>query len=158
MDKIAPCLWFDTQALEAAKFYVSVFKKGSRIDRVAYYTPGSRRPAGQVLIVEFTLAGRAFQALNGGPEFKFTEAVSLSVPCKTQKEIDYYWKALIAGGGKPVQCGWLKDKYGLSWQIYPTAVSDAISGKDKAKATRVMNEVMKMVKPDLKAIEKAAKG
>jgi predicted 3-demethylubiquinone-9 3-methyltransferase (glyoxalase superfamily) len=158
MEKIAPCLWFDTQALEAAKFYVSVFKKGSKIGRISHYTPGSHRPAGSVLLVEFTLAGRDFQALNGGPEFPFTEAVSLSIPCKTQKEIDYFWKALTAGGGQPVQCGWLKDKYGLSWQIYPTIVSDAISGKDKAKAARVMNEVMKMVKPDLKAIQKAAKG
>ncbi len=158
MDRISTCLWFDTQALEAAKFYVSVFKKGSKIDRIARYTPGSRRPAGEVLLVEFTLAGRRFQALNGGPEFPFTEAVSLSVRCRTQKEIDYYWKALTAGGGKSVQCGWLKDKYGLSWQIYPEFVSKVLSGKDKAKATRVMGEVMRMVKPDLKAIEKAAKG
>lgn len=158
MDTISPCLWFDKNGLEAAKFYVSVFKKGSKIDRVSYYAAGSHMPEGEVAMVEFTLAGRSYLALNGGPTFKFTEAVSLSVDAKDQKEVDYYWKALTAGGGTPVQCGWLKDKYGLSWQIVPSIVPETIGGKDRAKADRVMRAVWAYVKPDVKALEKAAKG
>lgn len=158
MDKISPCLWFDKNALEAAKFYVSVFKKNSRIVRVSYYAEGSHMKAGEVAVVEFTLAGRTYLGLNGGPMFKFTEAVSMSVDCKDQKEVDYFWKALTARGGKPVQCGWLRDRYGMPWQIVPSIVYKTCGGKDRAKADRVMRAVWGMVKPDVKALEKAAKG
>lgn len=158
MDKISPCLWFDKNALEAAKFYVSVFKTDSRIVRVSYYPSGSHMPEGEVAVVEFTLRGRTYLGLNGGPTFKFSEAVSMSVDCKDQKEVDYFWKALTAGGGTPVQCGWLKDRYGLSWQIVPEIVYKTCGGKDRAKAGRVMRAVWAYVKPDVKALEKAAEG
>lgn len=158
MSKIAPCLWFDGNAEEAAKFYVSLLPD-SRIDKImrapADYPGGS---AGTVLTIDFTLAGQQFMGLNGGPEFKFTEAVSFTIYCEDQAEVDRYWDALIAGGGAPVQCGWLKDRYGLSWQITPTILPKLMADPDPAKARRVMEAMMKMVKIDVAAIEAAYEG
>ena len=119
MPKISPFLWFDTQAEEAAKFYVSVFP-GSKITKVSHYGEGGPGPKGSVMVVEFVLDGQTVLALNGGPQFKFSEAISLNVECKDQAEVDRYWKALTAGGGEEGPCGWLKDKFGLSWQVNPT--------------------------------------
>lgn len=155
MQKITPFLWFSDNAEEAAKFYVSVFKKKAKIGKIARYTEGTPGPAGSVMTVEFKLFGQDFIALNGGPLFKFTEAISFVVNCATQREVDTYWKKLSAGG-KQVQCGWLKDKYGLSWQIVPTVLSELASSKDRAKATRVMEAMMKMVKLDIKKLKQAA--
>ena len=155
MQKITPFLWFNDNALEAAKFYASVFKQ-AKIGKVAYYGEGMPGPAGSVMTVEFKLFGQDFIALNGGPVFKFTEAISLVVNCKTQREIDYYWKKLSAGG-KEVQCGWLQDKYGLSWQIVPTVLMELAASKDRAKAGRVLQAMMGMVKFDIKGLKDAAK-
>ena len=152
--RIKPFLWFDGQAEEAAKFYTSIFKQ-SKIGAISRYPEGSPGPAGQVMTVEFEIEGEPFIALNGGPNFKFTEAVSFLVGCKDQKEIDYYWDALLAGGGKPVQCGWLKDKFGLSWQVAPNNFEKLYS-KPKT-APRVMQAMMKMVKLDMRKLEEAAK-
>ncbi|MDH4323727.1 MAG: VOC family protein [Betaproteobacteria bacterium] len=152
--KIKPFLWFDTEAEEAAKFYTSVFRN-SKMGPVTRYPEGGPRPAGMVMTAEFELEGLSFVALNGGPEFKFTEAVSFAVGCEDQKEIDDYWEKLIAGGGKPVQCGWLKDRFGLSWQIVPKAWDTYYT--DPKRAARVMQVMMKMVKLDLAALEAAAK-
>ena len=121
MSKITPFLWFNDNAEQAAKFYVSVFKKG-KVGAISRYSEGGPAPAGSVMTVEFKLLGQDFVGLNGGPVFKFTEAISFVVSCQTQREVDYYWKKLTSGGGKPVQCGWLKDKYGMCWQIVPTAL------------------------------------
>src|SRR5882762_806174 len=160
MQKITPFLWFDNKAEEAVKFYTSIFKN-SKIGKVARYDKAGEkaagRPAGSVMTVEFEIEGQRFIALNGGPLFKFTEAVSFVVNCKTQKEVDYYWKKLSAGG-KEVQCGWLKDKYGLSWQIVPTVLAELLSDKDAAKSQRVMQAMLKMVKLDIKGLQQAAKG
>jgi len=156
-NKLTPFLWFDSQAEEAARFYCSIFKK-SKIGRIARYPEGSPGPAGSVMTVEFKLEGQDYVALNGGPHFKFTEAVSLVINCKDQKEVDYYWDKLLAGGGKPSQCGWLKDKYGFSWQVVPTAMLALWTGKDKAKAQRAMQAMLGMVKLDLAAIQRAARG
>jgi len=160
MQKIIPFLWFDDQAEAAVKFYTSIFKN-SKIGKTARYDKAgekvSGRPAGSVMTVEFQLEGQKFVALNGGPIFKFTEAVSFVVNCKTQAEVDYYWKKLSAGG-KEVQCGWLKDKYGLSWQIVPTVLGELLSSKDAAKSQRVMEAMLKMVKLDIKKLQQAAKG
>ena len=153
MQKITPCLWFDTQAEEAARFYVSVFKD-SRIGRIARYGEGGPMPKGTVLTVSFRLDGQEFLALNGGPVFKFTEAVSLIVNCRTQKEVDRMWTKLSQGGSE-VQCGWLKDKYGLSWQIVPTALAKMIADPDPARSDRVMQAVLRMKKLDLKALNEA---
>ena len=152
--KIKPFLWFDDQAEAAAKFYTSVFRN-SKMGPVTRYPEGGPRPAGMTMTVEFELEGQSFVALNGGPEFKFTEAVSFSVGCEDQAEIDYYWEKLTADGGKPVACGWLKDKFGLSWQIVPKAW-DAYY-KDPERAARVMQAMMKMVKLDIRALEEAAR-
>jgi predicted 3-demethylubiquinone-9 3-methyltransferase (glyoxalase superfamily) len=157
MNKISPCLWFDTNAEEAANFYVSIFPD-SKINRILRHGDAGPGPKGSVLMVEFTLAGQTYQALNGGPQFKFTEAISLSVDCKDQAEVDKYWDALMKNGGKPVQCSWLKDKYGLSWQIVPRALPALLNDPDPAKAARAMQAMMKMVKIDVAEIEKAAKG
>jgi len=158
--RITPFLWFDDQAEQAAKFYVSIFKN-SKVGKIARYdkagAKASGRPAGTVMTVEFKLDGLEFVALNGGPIFPFTEAISLVVNCKTQAEVDYYWKKLSAGG-KEVQCGWLKDKYGVSWQIVPTVLGELASGKDSAKAHRVMEAMLKMVKLDIKKLKAAATG
>jgi predicted 3-demethylubiquinone-9 3-methyltransferase (glyoxalase superfamily) len=156
MSKITPCLWFDGQAEEAARFYTSLLPD-SRIDAVVRapvdYPAGS---AGSVLTVEFTLAGQQFIGLNGGPEFRFTEAISFTINCEDQAEVDRYWDALIADGGAPVQCGWLRDRYGLSWQIVPTILPRLLADPDREKAGRVMQAMMGMIKLDIAALEKAA--
>lgn len=160
MQRITPFLWFDHQAEAAARFYVSIFKNSkigsiSRYDEAGAKTTG--RPPGSVMTVAFRLDGQEFVALNGGPVFPFTEAISLVVNCTTQAEVDRYWRKLSAGG-KEVQCGWLKDKYGLSWQIVPTILGELLSGKDAAKAQRVMQAMLQMVKLDIKKLKQAAKG
>ena len=160
MQRITPFLWFDDQAEEAAKFYVSIFKN-SKVGRIARYDEAgakvSGRPAGSVMTVDFKLDGQEFVALNGGPSFPFTEAVSFVVNCKTQAEVDYYWKKLSAGG-KKMQCGWLRDKFGVSWQVVPTALGELLSSKDAAKSQRVMEAMLKMVKLDIKTLKQAARG
>ena len=156
MQKIIPFLWFDHQAEEAVKFYTSIFKH-SRIGKIARYGEGSPGPIKTVMTVEFQLAGQDFIALNGGPQFKFTEAISLVVSCKTQAEVDHYWKRLSAGG-QEVQCGWLKDKYGLSWQIVPAVLGKLLSGKDAARSQRVMQAMLKMVKLNIRKLKDAYAG
>jgi predicted 3-demethylubiquinone-9 3-methyltransferase (glyoxalase superfamily) len=157
--KITPFLWFDDKAEEAAKFYTSIFKN-SKVGKITRYDEESAgptgRPAGSVMTVEFQLEGQDFIALNGGPHFKFTEAISFVVSCKTQAEVDYYWNKLTADGGKEVQCGWLKDKYGLSWQVVPTILPELLSDKDAAKSQRVMEAMLQMVKLDIKKLKQAA--
>jgi predicted 3-demethylubiquinone-9 3-methyltransferase (glyoxalase superfamily) len=158
--KIAPCLWFDTQAEDAAKFYVSIFKN-SRIKEVRRYGKAGRevhgKEPGSVMVVAFEIDGQAFTALNGGPQFKFDEAVSFQVYCETQDEIDYFWKQLSAGG-REGSCGWLKDKYGLSWQIVPAALPQMMTDADGARTDRIMNAVLKMKKFDLAALQRAFAG
>jgi len=160
MQKITPFLWFDHQAEEAVKFYTSIFKN-SRIGKIARYGEEAEkiagRPKGSVMTVEFQLEGQEFVALNGGPHFKFTEAISFVVNCQTQEEVDYYWEKL-SEGGKEVQCGWLKDKYGLSWQIVPTVLGELLSDEDAAKSQRVMQAMLKMVKLDIKKLQDAYAG
>jgi predicted 3-demethylubiquinone-9 3-methyltransferase (glyoxalase superfamily) len=152
--RITPMLWFDTQAEEAAKFYTSIFPN-SKIGHVARYGDSGPGAKGSVMVVEFELDGQAFTGLNGGPRFPFTEAISLVVNCSGQKEVDYYWDKLTADGGKPVQCGWLKDKYGLSWQVVPVEAIAMLSDADPARSNRAMAAVMKMVKIDLATIQQA---
>lgn len=159
MQKITPFLWFDTQAEEAANFYASVFKN-SKIVSVARYgdeaAKASGRPEGSAMTVAFELEGQKFVALNGGPHFKFTEAVSFVVNCQTQKEVDHYWEKLSAGGDeKAQQCGWLKDKYGLSWQIVPTVLVEMLQDKNPEKSERVMQALLKMKKLDIKTLQQA---
>ena len=159
LSKIAPCLWFDDQAETAAKFYTSVFDD-SAITRITQFGEAGfeihGRPAGTVMTVDFRLAGQSFTALNGGPLFKFSEAVSLMINCTTQPEIDHYWNALGAGGDPSAQqCGWLKDRFGLSWQVVPTILDDLMSGPDRERAGRVMNAMLKMKKLDIAALERA---
>ncbi len=157
MKRITPCLWFDTQAEEAASFYTSIFKD-SKIKHIARYGDSaandSGRPKGSVMTVLFELAGQEFMALNGGPMFKFTEAVSFMVMCENQDEVDRYWQALLQGGEES-QCGWLKDKFGLSWQVVPTAVNDMMRDKDPVRAERVMKAILGMRKIDLAELEAA---
>jgi predicted 3-demethylubiquinone-9 3-methyltransferase (glyoxalase superfamily) len=155
--KISTCLWFNTEAEEAAKFYTSLFEN-SRVTGLSRYGKGARMPEGTVLVVTFELAGTEFMALNGGPLFPFTEASSLVVRCDSQAEIDRLWNALTAEGGKEVQCGWLKDRYGLSWQIIPTRIRDMMQDTDQAKIDRVMAAVLTMVKIDLAKLEAAYRG
>src|ERR1041385_5258824 len=157
MQKINPFLWFDKEAEEAARFYTSIFKN-SKIGTVARYGEAGADVSGQskgtIMTVDFRLNGQEFIALNGRPIFKFTEAISFVVNCKTQKEVDYYWEKLSKGGKKKAQqCGWLKDKYGLSWQIVPTALSRMLQDKDTTKSERVMSAVLQMKKLDLKALK-----
>jgi len=152
--KITTFLWFDGNAEEAANFYVSIFKN-SRILNIARYGDAGPGPKGSVMIVNFELDGQEFTALNGGPNFKFTEAISLLVHCQTQEEVDYYWEKLSAGG-QEVECGWLKDKYGLSWQITPDILLKLIQDKDPAKSQRVMKAMMQMKKIEIKPLEEAA--
>ena len=155
MQKITPCLWFDGNAEEAVKFYTSVFKN-SRVVNITRCGEAGPWPKGTVLVMYFQLEGQDFIALNGGKQdWKFNDAISFVVQCEKQKEIDYYWEKLLAGGGKPVQCGWLKDKYGLSWQVVPVEMDKIFAGKDKAKAQRAMQAMLKMVKLDIKALENA---
>jgi predicted 3-demethylubiquinone-9 3-methyltransferase (glyoxalase superfamily) len=154
MQKITPFLWFNNNAEEAANFYVSIFKN-SKIVSVARYGDAGPGPKGSVMLVHFELEGQSFFALNGGPHYSLTPAISLYVDCKTQAEVDELWQKLTAGGGAPVQCGWLTDKYGLSWQIIPSALTAMIQDKDPVKVNRVMEAMMKMVKIDIKALEEA---
>jgi len=154
--KITPFLWFDDKAEEAANFYVSLFKN-SKIDTVSRYGDAGPGPKGAVMTVAFQLNGQKFTALNGGPLFKFTEAISLFVNCESQQEVDELWEKLSAGGQKS-RCGWLKDKYGLSWQIIPSALGKLMSDPDREKAGRVMKAMLQMDKIDIAALEKAAAG
>ncbi|MEV6959945.1 VOC family protein [Streptomyces sp. NPDC051207] len=151
------CLWFDDQAEEAAHFYVSLFKN-SRVDGVTHYSEGGPRPAGTVMTVEFTANGQRFVALNGGPQFTFTEAVSFQILCDNQEEVDFYWDKLTENGGEPGPCGWLKDRYGLSWQVVPTRLMEMIGGQDAEKAGRVTRVMMSMGKIDIAELEKAYAG
>jgi predicted 3-demethylubiquinone-9 3-methyltransferase (glyoxalase superfamily) len=161
MQKITPFLWFDHQAEEAAKFYTSVFKnskvgKSTRYGEAAEKAAG--RQAGSVMTVEFELEGQKFTALNGGPVFKFNESISFVVNCETQEEVDYLWEKLTADGGKDVECGWLRDKYGLSWQIVPTVLIEMLQDKDHEKAERVMKAMLQMQKIDIKTLKEAYAG
>ena len=155
--KVSTCLWFNTEAEDAAKFYVSLFDK-SRITALSRYGKGAPMPEGTVLTVVFELAGTEFMALNGGPHFKFTEASSMVVLCDTQAEIDRLWGALLAGGGREQQCGWLKDRYGLPWQIVPARLRDLMKDPDQANTDRVMAALLSMVKLDIAKLEAAYKG
>lgn len=162
MDRIVPCLWFDHQAEDAATFYVSVFKN-SKITKISRYPKAGfeahHRPAGSVMTVEFELDGQRFTALNGGPAFTFNEAVSLQIMCDTQQDVDYYWDKLSKGGDpKAQQCGWVKDKYGLSWQVVPRIMSELFAYHESAKAQRVMETMLRMKKLDIAELERAAAG
>ena len=153
MQKITPFLWFDTQAEEAARHYVSIFKN-SKIVGVTRYGEAGPGPRGSVMTVTFSLGGQEFIALNGGPHFKFTEAISLSVDCKTQEEVDELWRRL-SEGGEEGQCGWLKDRYGLSWQINPTILGEMLADPDPKKAKRVMEAMLEMKKIDIARLKQA---
>jgi len=153
MQKITPFLWFDDKAEEAANFYVSIFKN-SKIVNIARYGEAGPGPAGTVMTVTFQLEGQEFIALNGGPQFKFTEAISFSVDCKTQEEVDELWEKLAAGGEEG-PCGWLKDKYGLSWQINPTVLGEMLSDPDPEKSQRVMKAMLQMKKIDIEGLKQA---
>jgi predicted 3-demethylubiquinone-9 3-methyltransferase (glyoxalase superfamily) len=153
MQKITPFLWFDHQAEEAAGFYASIFPN-SKIVKIVRYGKAGPGPPGSAMTVEFQLEGQTFVALNGGPHFKFTEAISFVVNCQTQDEVDAYWEKLSAGGGD-AQCGWLKDKFGLSWQIVPTVLSQLLSDPDPQKSQRVMKVLMTMKKLDIRALKQA---
>ncbi len=157
MPKITPFLWFDKQAEEAANHYISIFKN-SKIVNVARYGDGGPGPKGSVMTIAFQLDGQDFVALNGGPQFKFDEAISFVVNCETQQEIDDYWSKLLAGGGRPSQCGWLKDKFGLSWQIVPTALGKLLQDKDPQKSRRVMEAMLQMQKIDIARLKQAHEG
>ncbi len=154
MQNITPFLWFDRQAEQAAKFYTSVFKDSKVLD-IARYSVASYGKAGSVMTVRFRILGQEFTALNGGPVFKFTPAISFVVHCRSQREVDYYWRRLSAGG-KKVQCGWLEDKFGVSWQVVPDMLIALITSRDTAKAERVTRAMMKMVKLDIKRLRRAA--
>jgi predicted 3-demethylubiquinone-9 3-methyltransferase (glyoxalase superfamily) len=153
MPRITPFLWFDDNLEEAMTFYTSIFKK-SKVSQVRRYGDAGPGPKGSVMTATFELEGQKFYGLNGGPLFKFTEAISFFVSCKTQREVDDYWTKLSAGG-KPSQCGWLKDKFGLSWQIIPDALGKMLGDKDPAKAQRVMKAMLQMTKIDIAGLEKA---
>ena len=154
MQKITPCLWFDTQGEQAAKFYTTVFSN-SRIVDIARYGAAGPRPEGTVMTVTFELDGQRFVALNGGPEFTFNEAISFQVSCETQKEVDHFWGKL-SEGGQEGPCGWLKDRYGVSWQIVPTALVELLSDPDPAKSQAAMKAMLGMHKIDIDAIRRAA--
>jgi predicted 3-demethylubiquinone-9 3-methyltransferase (glyoxalase superfamily) len=159
--QITPCLWYDDQAEQAAEFYCSVFQN-SAITHISRYPEAGqdihKKPPGSVMVVAFELDGQPFTALNGGPIFKFDEAVSFQIMCETQDEIDYYWSRLTGGGGQEGPCGWLKDQFGLSWQVVPSAIPKMMSDPDRAKSARVMNAFMKMKKLDIAALERAYTG
>lgn len=157
MPKITPFLWFDTQAEEAANFYCSIFPH-SKIGKIARYGKGGPGPEGSVMTVAFSLDGLEFNALNAGPIFKFNEAVSFVIPCKTQDEIDHYWSKLTANGGAESQCGWLKDKFGLSWQVIPANMGELMSDPDPEKSGRAMQALLKMKKLDIATLERARSG
>jgi len=162
LQTITPCLWFDTQAEEAAKFYTGIFKN-SRVASVSRYGEAGReihgKPPGTVMVVAFELDGQTFTALNGGPMFKFNEAISFQVYCDSQEEVDYYWEKLSAGGDKNAQqCGWLKDKYGASWQVVPRVLVEMMSDPDPAKSGRAMTAMLPMKKLDIAALKRAYAG
>jgi predicted 3-demethylubiquinone-9 3-methyltransferase (glyoxalase superfamily) len=159
---ITPCLWFDSQAEDAARFYTGIFKN-SKIGKISRYTEAGRdvhgQPAGKVLTVEFELNGQPFTALNGGPHFKFNEAISFQIMCRDQEEVDYYWNKLGQGGDPNAQqCGWLKDKYGLSWQVVPTVLVELLGNPDREKSGRAMEAMLKMKKLDIVELERAFEG
>src|SRR3954469_3439697 len=155
--RITPFLWFDSQAEEAANFYCSIFKD-SKIGQVVRYGDTGPGPKGSAMIVTFELEGQHFTALNGGPRFKFDEAISFVVNCDTQAEIDYYWEKLTAGGGAEVQCGWLKDKFGLSWQVVPAMIGELMGSSDAARSGRVMQAVLQMKKLNIQTMKDAYDG
>ncbi|MFZ1103857.1 MAG: VOC family protein [Hyphomicrobiaceae bacterium] len=155
--KITPCLWFDTEAEEAASFYISIFKDSKIRSVNRYCTEVHGKPAGSVMAVEFEIEGQKFVGLNGGPQFKFDEAISFQIHCKTQDEIDYYWSRLTEGG-KEVACGWLKDRFGLSWQVVPTQLLEMLSSGDAAKTERVTAAFMQMKKFDIAELRRAFEG
>jgi predicted 3-demethylubiquinone-9 3-methyltransferase (glyoxalase superfamily) len=155
--KITPFLWFNDNAEEAINFYISIFKNSKLISKRLYGDAGPGKK-GAVMTATFQLEGQQFYALNGGPHFKFNEAISLFVDCKTQEEIDELWNKLLAGGGKEQMCGWLKDKFGLSWQIVPSVLEEMLGDKDPQKADRAMKAMMKMVKIDIKKLQEAYDG
>jgi predicted 3-demethylubiquinone-9 3-methyltransferase (glyoxalase superfamily) len=154
--KIVPNLWFDTDAEEAAQFYISVFDN-SRIVNVTHYTESAPREEGMVMTVEFELDGQRFVGINGGPEFKFDEAVSFAIECETQEEIDYFWAKLTEGGEESV-CGWLKDRFGVSWQVIPTGMDEVFADPDKERADRAMKALLGMRKLDMETLRSAADG
>jgi len=161
-NRITPCLWFDSEAEEAARFYTGIFKN-SKIGKISRYTEAGRevhgRPPGSVMVVQFDLDGQPFTALNGGPAFKFNEAISFQIDCETQEEVDYYWDKLAAGGDPAAQqCGWVKDKFGLSWQVTPRILTELISDPDPEKAGRVMEAMLPMKKIDIAEIKRAYAG
>jgi predicted 3-demethylubiquinone-9 3-methyltransferase (glyoxalase superfamily) len=158
VDKISPCLWFDGQAEEAARFYTSLFPNShvDSVDRSPAETPSG--PEGTVLTIEFTLAGRSFIGLNGDDDFKFSEAISMSIDCEDQAEVDRYWEALIENGGEPSVCGWLKDRYGLSWQVIPKQLPQMLNSSDRAAAKRAMEAMLKMTKIEVAELERAYAG
>jgi len=159
--KITPCLWFDTEAEDAAKFYCAIFDN-SRIGRISYFNQEGfeihGKPAGSVMAVEFELDGQKFAGLNGGPQFKFDEAVSFQIHCADQKEVDYYWDKLSADGGKEGPCGWLKDRFGLSWQVVPTVLYDMLTDGGPAASQRVTKAFLQMKKFDIAALRRAFDG
>lgn len=156
MPQITPNLWFDTESVEAAEFYCSIFPN-SEITAVTHYMKDSPREEGMVMTVEFKLDGQPYTAINGGPEFPFTEAISLLINCRDQEEVDYYWEKLT-DGGKEVQCGWLTDRYGVSWQVVPEGMDEIFRSGDEEAQHRVMQAMLKMVKLDLAELEAAARG
>jgi predicted 3-demethylubiquinone-9 3-methyltransferase (glyoxalase superfamily) len=155
MKKITPFLWFNNEAEPAARFYTSVFK-GSRIRAVTRYSKGTSGKPGSVMTVSFNILDQEFTALNGGPVYKITPAVSFVVHCSTQKEVDTYWRKLTAGGGREIQCGWLQDKFGVSWQIVPDLLIELLTDKDPAKVERVTHAMLKMIKLDMRLLRAAA--
>jgi predicted 3-demethylubiquinone-9 3-methyltransferase (glyoxalase superfamily) len=161
MQKIITHLWFDDQAEEAARFYTSIFKN-ARLGRITHYGKSgervAKRPAGSVMTVEFELDGKLYHALNAGPLFKLNEAFSLYVDCDDQAEVDHYWSKLLEGGGAPQQCGWLKDRFGVCWQIVPSFLTEVVHDPDPAKVERVMEAMFAMKKLDLATLERAARG
>jgi len=161
MQKITPFLWFDNQAEEAVKFYTLIFKD-SKIGKITRYGEAGEkvagRPSGSVMTIEFEVEGQKFTALNGGPQFKFNESISFVVNCGTQEEVDYFWDKLTADGGQESQCGWLKDKFGLSWQIVPTVLIDMLHDKDSRKSEHVMQAMLQMQKIDIKKLKAAYAG
>jgi predicted 3-demethylubiquinone-9 3-methyltransferase (glyoxalase superfamily) len=158
MDKISPCLWFDGTAEDAARFYTSIFPNSriTSIDRSPGETPSG--PKDMVLTVSFSLDGRSFIGLNGGPDFKFNEAISLSIDCDDQAEVDRYWEALLADGGQESVCGWLKDRFGVSWQVIPRQLPQMLNSSDRAAAARALEAMLKMVKIDVAGLERAYRG
>jgi two-component system sensor histidine kinase QseC len=157
MDKIATCLWFDGNAEEAVRFYTGIFGNSS-IGDITHYGDAMPGKAGEVLTITFHLEGREFLALNGGPQYTFSPAISMFVKCESQEEVDRLWDKLLEGGGSPVQCGWLTDRYGVSWQIVPTQMMKILTDKDQTKVQRAMQAMMQMVKLDVKALEAAFNG